>query len=156
MMEDKKLKKAIQKLKLDEPTDSFAVRVMSQIEASQELSLKLALTSMLKKKLASNPSDSFTAGVMSQIMPKAQSAVMPVISRKAWYWVAGIVTIILSIALISSTRSTTGLTNRSFWPSSVIPVIGEFSQQMITYLVALSSLFLIDYFLRRRRDLSCE
>jgi hypothetical protein len=153
-MKGKKLKKAIGKLKLDEPTHSFTARVMSHIEASEELSLKPALTTILKKNLASDPSDFFTAGVMSGIKPKTQLEVMPVISKKAWYWVAGLVTIILFIALFSSTTSATELTNGSFWPQSLVSTISEFSQQMITYLVAISSLFLIDYFLGRRRYLS--
>ena len=154
MMKGKKLKKAIQKLKLDEPADSFAARVMSQIEASEELSLKPALRGMLKKNLAFEPADFFTDKVMSQIKPKTQPAAIPVISRKAWYWIAGMMALILCIALFSTSGSATGVTDRSFWPGSVVPVIGAFSQQMIPYLVAVSSLFLIEYFLGRRRYLS--
>ncbi len=152
-MRSKKLKKAIRQLALDEPTDSFAARVISQIEASEELSLKPALTEMLKNNLAADPSDFFTARVMGQLTPKTQPAAMPVISRKAWYWVAGVVTIMLAIALFSSTGRAMELTNRRYWPDSVVPVIGAFSQQMIPYLVAVSSLFLLDYFLGRRRYL---
>ncbi len=153
-MKDRKLRKVIQKLKLDEPTHSFEERVMSQIQASEDLSLKPALRQMLKQNIASEPSVFFTAGVMSGIKPKKQLAAQPIISAKTWFWVGSILAIIISVAIFSSSKSATGLDNTSFWPASIVPIIGEFSQQMITYLVAISSLFLIDYFLGRRRYLS--
>jgi hypothetical protein len=149
-MKDRKLKKAIQKLKLDEPAHALEARVMSQIEASEDLSLKPALRQMLKQHIASEPSLFFTTRVMSGIKPKRQLAALPIIPTKAWVWVFCILLIIISVAIFSSSKTSTGLGSTSFWPNSALHAISLFSQQMITYLVALSSLFLIDYFWRRR------
>lgn len=149
-----KLKKVIQELKLDEPADSFEARVMSRIEASEDLSLKPALARMVKRNISAEPADFFTAQVMSRVKPKKQSAALPVISARAWYWVAGILAVIIAIAVFSSSKSAAELGDPGFRSVSAVQVFSLLSQQMIPYLVALSSLLLIDYFWGRRRVFS--
>lgn len=149
-MKARKLKKVIRKLKLDDPPHSFEARVMSQVEAREDLSLKPALTQMVKQNISAEPSVFFTAQVMSRLKPKKQPAPLPIISAKAWFWVAAILAMVISVAVFSSSKSAAGPGNTGSWAVSSVRAISLFGQQMITYLVAWSGLLLIDYFWGRR------
>jgi hypothetical protein len=150
-MKARKLKKAIRKLPLDDPTHSFEARVMSRLEAREDLSLKPDLAQLLKQNISAEPSDFFTAQVMRQLKPKKQPVPLPVISAKAWFWVAAILAMVVSVAVFSSSKSAAGPGNTGSWAVTSVHAISRFGQQMSTYLVALSSLLLIDYFWRRKR-----
>lgn len=149
-MKEKKLKKAIQELKLDEPSEAFSTRILSHIEASENLSLEPAIYELLKTNLVSDPSARFTGNILDQLKPKKQLVVEPVVSRQTWWIITGVVILILGIAILSPAKSATGSATIRFWSISVVYWIDTFSQQMIPFLVVVSSLFLGDYYLRRK------
>lgn len=155
-MKERKLKKILQKVNLDEPSNAFTDRVMSQIATIEDLSLEPAIAEIVKKNVAADPSDVFTAQIMAQLTPKRRVVIEPVISRKAWLWIAGVISLILLVAIVSSRKGQITSSETSVLIDSSVQFIGMYSQQWILFLIVICSLLLGDYFVRRKWNPAIE
>ncbi|MDJ1501680.1 hypothetical protein [Xanthocytophaga agilis] len=149
-MKERKLKKTLQKMNLDEPSDAFTDRIMSQIATIENLSLEPAIAEIVKKNVATDPSEDFTSQIMAQLTPKRRVVIEPVISRKAWLWIAGVVSLILLVAIMSSRKGQITSPDTNAVIDSSVRLIGMYSQQWILFLIVICSLLLGDYFVRRK------
>ncbi|MDJ1467248.1 hypothetical protein [Xanthocytophaga flava] len=149
-MKERKLKKTLQKMNLDEPSDAFTDRIMSQIATIEDLSLEPAIAEIVKKNVATDPLEDFTSQIMAQLTPKRRVVIEPVISRKVWLWIAGVVSLILLVAIMSSRKGQITSPDTNAVIDSSVQLIGMYSQQWILFLIVISSLLLGDYFVRRK------
>lgn len=154
--ESKNIDKIIkQNMDIEKPSLEFTEKVMHQILASESIREK-ALISLLQKHTLKEPSIDFTSKVMS-ILPKNSHVFVykPVISKNVWYLLAvGFILMVVYIFLNADDIVTSELLN------SYIAKIGTvFSFKIPNLLIspifalsmfALSSLLLLDYFLRNR------
>ncbi|WP_214072882.1 hypothetical protein [Mucilaginibacter sp. dw_454] len=133
----------------DEAAEGFTDAVMNMIEADavQEIALK----SLLKQHPAEGVSFDFTAAVMRQIgTARKPLVVQPVISKKAWFGIAGFFAAILLLLIGLSGSKTTD----SRPVDNIGTVITRYVAAMPTvYVIAaaiIAILFLADYFFTSR------
>lgn len=100
MKENKKIDKFIKhNIDVEKTSFDFSNKVMQQI-LSSDLEKEKALTNLLNKHTLENPTLEFTSKVM--IVVKQNSAIIeyqPVISKKAWYFIASIFILVMVFAV---------------------------------------------------------
>jgi hypothetical protein len=162
--EEHNIKKLIQSIELDSPSENFTEKLMSKINyvTNDELLNDPSLTSLLKKNGQEAPSVNFVDGVMAQIQQEGIIEYEPIISKRVWS--------VLSILLVSSflfvlfTESSPSSNSYVSKYSDVLEhIITNFGSSIVesiqipSILVAsifcLSSLLLLDYFLNTREYL---
>ncbi|MEN8124430.1 MAG: hypothetical protein ABFR32_04805 [Bacteroidota bacterium] len=156
--DSKNIDKIIQEnLDIKNPSLDFTDKVMQQVLTS-EVNEEKALTSLLQKHTLETPSLDFTSKVMLGL-PQNSSAFVyqPVIGKKTWYFISLI--FILLVIYISFNLDTTPKQSEILIPY-LIKIKSIFSFNMPDILTsplfalsmfALSTLLLIDYFIRNRR-----
>ena len=163
--EEHNIKKLIQSIELDSPSENFAEKVMSKISyvTNDELLNDPSLTSLLKKNGQEAPTVNFVDEVMAQIEQERIIEYKPIISKKIWS--------VLSLLLISSvvfvlfTESPPSSNSYVSKYSDVLEkIISSFGNSivesiqipsiLVVSIFCLSSLLLLDYFLNTREYLN--
>lgn len=162
--EEHNIKKLIQSIELDSPSENFTEKLMSKINyvTNDELLNDPSLTSLLKKNGQEAPSVKFVDGVMAQIQQEGIIEYKPIISKRIWS--------VLSILLVSSfifvlfTESSPSSNSYVSKYSDVLEhIITNFGSSivesiqipsiLVVSIFCLSSLLLLDYFLNTREYL---
>lgn len=158
MKEDKNLDKFIkQNIDIDKPSFDFSKEVMQHILTS-DLNKEKALTNLLKKHTLENPNVDFTSNIISVINQYSkESNYTPVIGKKVWILIISFIVILMGYTIskldVTQTYST--------WLDKYIPSFNvdiSFNLPLILTsplfalsIFALSSLLLLDYFIRNRK-----
>ena len=162
--EEHNIKKLIQSIELDTPSENFTEKLMSKINyvTNDEVLNDPSLTSLLKKNGQETPSVNFVDKVMAQIQLEGTIEYKPIISKKIWS--------VLSILLVSSfifvlfTESSPSSNSYVSKYSDVLDqIITSFGSSivesiqipsiLVVSIFCLSSLLLLDYFLNTREYL---
>jgi len=162
MKEDKKIDRILREsLKMERPADDFTSSIMNKIETF-DAKEEMALRSLLKKSVLESPSLNFTSRVMTRVERASIGMVSsPIISKKAWIFIGMLISFIFVLAAVTGKENDktnqvidgavqkvdTLLTNSMTFDMPAIltsPLLG-------LSLFALSSLFLLDYFIRNSR-----
>ena len=158
-----KLKKLIRKAGKESPSSDFTEFVMHfvQMEAESEMIVSAELKNILQKITVEKPSADFAKTVMLRVnaqseVPAYKITAEPVISSKVWYMVAAacISTVILlgflyySLGEIPDNSPAITGVDRVFSLVSYNVAILPFTYS--ASLIAISSLLLLDYFLRNK------
>ena len=162
--EEHNIKKLIQSIELDSPSENFTEKLMSKINyvTNDEVLNDPSLTSLLKKNGQETPSVNFVDEVMAQIQLEGTIEYKPIISKKIWS--------VLSILLVSSfifvlfTESSPSSNSYVSKYSDVLDqIITSFGSSivesiqipsiLVVSIFCLSSLLLLDYFLNTREYL---
>ena len=156
-MDDGKLDKLIREsLKVEQPSNDFANKIMGQIEATNSKEEK-ALSSLLKRNVSESPSLNFTDRVMREIEKSAISVVYkPIIGKKAWIFIFTSFVLIIGYVMALPSEETAATLYVDNAMSKVenlfifdLPgILG--SPLFAISVLALSSLLFLDYFLRNR------
>ncbi|MDX5585407.1 MAG: hypothetical protein QNK20_10890 [Aureibaculum sp.] len=162
--EEHNIKKLIQSIELDSPSENFAEKVMSKINyaTDDELLNDPSLTSLLKKNGQEAPSVNFVDEVMAQIRQEGIIEYKPIISKKIWsvlslLFVSSVVFVLLRESTPSSNSYVTKYSEvlekiiRSF-DSSIVESI-QIPSILVVSTFCLSTLLLLDYFLNTREYL---
>ena len=155
------IKKLIQNIELDSPSENFTEKVMSNINyaTDDELLNDPSLTSLLKKNGQEAPSVNFVTEVMAQIQREGIIEYKPIISKKIWSVL--ILLLVSSVVFVLFTESTPS--NNSYvskysdvleriitsFGSSIVESI-QIPSILVVSTFCLSSLLLLDYFLNTR------
>jgi hypothetical protein len=158
-MKEDKLKKIIQGIELDEPGAAFTDNIMKMVEAQEELNLHPTLLPFIQNEVLAEPDAAFSATVMANIKPRENTIAAPIITKKIKLIMVGIVTLCLLLALViphsNVTRPESNIyftqlnTNLREATLGLIKIAGT----ILPYLIPLSILLLLDYFLRARQNL---
>ena len=156
--EEHNIKKLIQSIELDSPSENFTEKVMSNINyaTDDELLNDPSLTSLLKKNGQEAPSVNFVTEVMAQIQREGIIEYKPIISKKIWSVL--ILLLVSSVVFVLFTESTPS--NNSYvskysdvleriitsFGSSIVESI-QIPSILVVSTFCLSSLLLLDYFL---------
>ena len=162
--EEHNIKKLIQSIELDSPSENFAEKVMSKINCAtdDELLNDPSLTSLLKKNGHEAPSVNFVTEVMAQIQRKGIIEYKPIISKKIWSFLT--LLLVSSVVFVLFTESTPS--NNSYvskysdvleriitsFGSSIVESI-QIPSILVVSIFCLSSLLLLEYFLNTREYL---
>jgi len=162
--EEHNIKKLIQSIELDSPTENFTEKVMSKINyaTDDEVLNDPSLTALLKKNGQEAPSVNFIDEVMAQIQQEGIIEYKPIISKKIWsvlslLFVSSVVFVLFTESTPSSNSYVTKYSEvlekiiRSF-DSSVVESI-QIPSILVVSTFCLSSLLLLDYFLNTREYL---
>ncbi|WP_221393996.1 hypothetical protein [Dyadobacter sp. NIV53] len=162
-MEDSKediLKKLIQKAGTETPSQDFTESVMLFV-GQETIILNTELKNLLQESILEKPSADFMSKVMAGIPCREQVtnrklAVEPIIGRNIWYLVAA-VTVTLIAFLLFCYQATSGLQNTPSQTTGIDKAFLLISSNITTIpsfysasLIAISSLLLMDYFLRNK------
>ena len=156
-MEEDKFKKIIQNIGLDEPVSSFTDNVMKMIESEEELSLHPDLLPVLQNELLAEPSLEFSDNLMASIKPKTHKTLEPVINKKSWLIIGGVVISILFFAIVGF-HSNLNRPHNSYFSNISLDLSGaamriiKIATSILPYLIPLSILLLVDYVLRTRQS----
>jgi len=155
------IKKLIQSIELDSPSDNFTKKVMSKINyvTNDELLNDPSLTSLLKKNDQEAPSVNFVDKVMAQIPQEGIIEYKPIISKKIWSVLS--LLFVSSVVFVLFTESKTSSNSYITKYSEVLEkIISNFSSSIVESIqipsilvvstFCLSSLILLDYFLNTR------
>ncbi len=160
--EEHKIKKLIQSIELDKPSENFTEKVMSRINyvTSDEALKDPALTSLLKDYGQEFPSVNFVNRVMTQVQKNVISGYKPIISKKVWSVIFSLFTSFIVYVLIAEPASSNNpyISRYSTLLETFILDFGKVlveSTQIPSILTVsifcLSTLLLLDYFLRKRK-----
>jgi len=159
--EEHKIKKLIQSIELDKPSENFSEKVMSKINyiTSDEALKDPTLTSLLRDYGQDFPSVNFADRVMAQVQKDVISEYKPIISKKVWSVIFFLFVSFIAYVIITEPASTnnTYISRYSILLEKVIMDFGKVlleSTQIPSILTVsifcLSTLLLLDYFLRKR------
>jgi hypothetical protein len=160
MAQDKedKLKKLIQSVEPDKPTDDFTAILMQKIDAQESFVTNPALDALLEKHLIEVPSIDFMQKVMMGVERLDKKAVYePIISKKVWYGfgiAASLIITLISVFGKSGQTSSTPLplaNGINQVTGKIILQINALPTLVLACLFAISSLVLIEYFLSNRK-----
>ena len=163
--EEHNIKKLIQSIELDSPSENFAEKVMSKINCAtdDELLNDPSLTSLLKKNGQEEAlSVNFVTEVMAQIQREGIIEYKPIISKKIWSFLT--LLLVSSVVFVLFTESTPS--NNSYvskysdvleriitsFGSSIVESI-QIPSILVVSIFCLSSLLLLEYFLNTREYL---
>ena len=162
--EEHNIKKLIQSIELDSPSENFTEKLMSKINYSinDELLNDPSLTSLLKKNGQETPSVNFVDEVMAQIQREGIIEYKPIISKKIWSVLS--LLFIGSVVFVLFTESQPS--NNSYvskysdvlekiitsFGSSIVESI-QIPSILVVSTFCLSTLLLLDYFLNTREYL---
>lgn len=149
MKADKKeiFKKVIKLADDENPTADFSASVMKTIEA--DFKREVNLKALLQREEASGPSFNFTASVMAGIeASQPQYVYKPIIAKKAWYGIAFLILVFLTIIFASnkpgySSASQTRMT-------SLIDYISKIPVVYLMAMVVIMLLLTADYLVSRK------
>ena len=99
-MKDDQFKKIIKAAGLEEPGPSFTDDLMRKIATQEDLSISPVFQQMLKASALQEPAENFTEKLMAHIPQEKPEFSDPIISRKTFYVLAGIVAIITIVASV--------------------------------------------------------
>ena len=155
------IKKLIQSIELDSPSENFTEKVMSNINYApdDELLNDPSLTSLLKKNGQEAPSVNFVTAVMAQIQREGIIEYKPIISKKIWSVLS--VLFVSSVVFVLFTESPSSSNSYVSKYSDVLEkIITSFGSSivesiqipsiLVVSIFCLSSLLLLDYFLNTR------
>ena len=158
------IKKLIQSIELDSPSENFTEKVMSNINyaTDDELLNDPSLTSLLKKNGQEAPSVNFVTAVMAQIQREGIIEYKPIISKKIWSVLS--VLFVSSVVFVLFTESPSSSNSYVSKYSDVLEkIIASFGSSivesiqipsiLVVSIFCLSSLLLLDYFLNTREYL---
>jgi len=158
------IKKLIQSIELDSPSENFTEKVMSNINyaTDDELLNDPSLTSLLKKNGQEAPSVNFVTAVMAQIQREGIIEYKPIISKKIWSVLS--VLFVSSVVFVLFTESPSSSNSYVSKYSDVLEkIITSFGSSivesiqipsiLVVSIFCLSSLLLLDYFLNTREYL---
>lgn len=151
MKADKKDKfKNLLKLTADEqPSAGFTASIMQAIEA--DVQREAALKAILQKEEAVGPSFSFTANVMAGIKASQPKYVYkPIISRKAWYGIAAIFTVLVALAMLPGPAQHTATSQGSL--ATLIGYTYAIQPIYCFVFVIIVALLMADYLVGRSRN----
>jgi len=159
--EDHKIKKLIQSVDLDAPSENFTAKVMDGLNINlDEVALKdMALTSLLKDNIQETTSVNFTSGVMAQVQKGLVSEYNPIISKKVW-----VLLFVVFLSFVSFVIYGGQAPSNETYMSKYVPIfeniIIDFTNSivenaqipsiLIMSIFCLSTLLLLDYFLRTK------
>ncbi len=160
MAQDKedKLKKLIQSVEPDKPTDDFTATLMQKIDVQESLVANPALDALLEKHLIEVPSIDFLQKVMMGVERIDKKVVYePIISKRVWYAVGITATLIITLVSFFGKPAQT-----SFQSPPLATHINQITGQIITQinslpilalacLFAVSSLVVLEYVLSNRK-----
>ncbi len=146
-----------QNMEIEKPSLEFTEKVMDQVLASESKKEK-ALASLIQKHTLNKPSLDFTSKVMISLPQNSPAFVyQPVIGKKAWYLILFSL-LLIGVYVFFSADSTPTQTNII---NAYITKFGSLFSFKMPYIFtsplfalsifALSSLLLLDYFIRNRR-----
>lgn len=161
--EEHKIKKLIQSIELETPSENFTESVMMKIHYSnnEEILNDKRLTALLKKNGQEIPSVNFVDNVMARVTKKVETAVYkPIISKRMWGILLSLfVGFILYGILYEPTIS--DQTYIAKYASMFENIISDFGNSLVKNIqipsilfvstFCLSTLLLIDYFLNSKR-----
>ncbi len=162
--EEHNIKKLIQSIELDSPSENFAEKVMSKINyaTDDELLNDTSLTALLKKNGQEAPSVNFIDEVMVQIQQEGIIEYKPIISKKIWsvlslLFVSSVVFVLFTKSTPSSNSYVTKYSDVlekiiTSFGSSIVESI-QIPSILVVSTFCLSSLLLLDYFLNTREYL---
>ncbi|MGV3601913.1 MAG: hypothetical protein ACO1N1_11950 [Dyadobacter fermentans] len=143
-----KFKQLLRQAGADKPAGDFTGAVMRRVQE------EAALRVLVRNSAAEAPSAAFTKHIMAQIAP-APAAPRPVISRQVWYWIAAGWAVLLVACLFvpgNEQSALAGRINALLVSNDVLAgTAREIPQPVTATIIALSSLLLLDYFLRNNR-----
>lgn len=156
---DNNFKKLISQAGADQPAVNFTENVLKNVRLELREQYKtedIALKSLLKVQALDQPSSEFDRKLLNKIQA-ASSAIeyKPIISKRAWYGVAAAVSLlILTSFFISSDAADSNAISVTFLEELARSAFSFTQKMQSTFdlagltLIALSSLMLIDYFMR--------
>jgi hypothetical protein len=146
-----------QNLKIEETSSGFSDNVMEQIYDT-DLKKEKALSSLLQRHIIEETTIDFTSKVLASIEQKSKVAIyQPVISKKVWFIITSVIAFVLVYTLLNEDAETT---QNIYLESFLSKVTGLFTTEYPTLSIsplfalsifALSSLLILDHFLRNRR-----
>lgn len=156
-------KKLISQAGPDRPAVNFTENVLKNVQPALQEQYKtedIAFKSLLKVQALDQPSPEFDRKLLNRIQAASPAvAYKPIISKRAWYVVAATVSLLLltSFFLSSDTADSNGI--KVTFLEKLTRSAFSFTQKMQSTfelvgltLIALSSLMLIDYFIRAFPD----
>lgn len=148
------LKKLIQQSGPEKPAMDFTQGIMQMISA-EELAAEQALSTLLTKYTLERPSVSFQAQLMGQILPEVNTVEKPIISNKAWYFIAAGFALLITLSFFVSYPQTAAVTtlNLSIVGSSLgkaTMAVGNLPMMYPIVITTLCCLMMADYFIRIR------
>ena len=160
--EEHKIKKLIQSIELDKPSENFTEKVMSKINyATSDEALKdPTLTTMLKHYGQEFPSINFADRVMAQVHKDVAVEYKPIISKKVWSVIFSLFTSFIVYVLIAEPASTNNpyisrystLLEKFILDFGIVLVESTQIPSILTVSIfCLSTLLLLDYFFRKRK-----
>lgn len=155
--QDESFRKLIRKAELDAPSADFTKNIMQQIdaEAAQSMAFEPKLQALLQRHALETPSVDFTKAIMAKTAA-SKTVYAPIIPQKAWYYVAATAAFLIGFVAYfwKSPHQTVILSPQS---PTMVQDFANFSRALTsipaTYalgLFAISTLLLLDYFLRYR------
>lgn len=144
-----KLKTLLKQTGTDQPAEGFTESVMNIIEA--DAVRETALKSLLKQHPAEGPSFDFTALVMRQISDQPKPLVVqPIIPRKAWFAIAAMITIFLSVIAFSPSQVNTDPLAGDKHITMLIDQLQAIPSTYVLAVVVIAGLLLADYLITQR------
>ena len=155
---EKKLRKLIQSVELDQPKADFTELIMKEIQLQESLVINTVLQSVLAQHIIETPSIDFTQKVMTGIEHLDKKTVYkPIIGKKVWYGIGVAATLLVAIVSLFSKSSQTvnkPLTfanNINQLTSQLILRINGMPTLILACLFAVSALLVLDYFILGRK-----
>lgn len=157
---DKHIKNIIGKISIDKAPEDFTKKVMHDVFVStNEDALKDAtLSSLLKRTSIEEPSQEFVSSIMTKITTPLEIRYQPLISKKTWFIISGIVTVFVLFVFFSDSPEETSslLTKASPYLTQAQHLFINlfknitFSPLLTISLLCLSSMLLFDALLKRK------
>lgn len=147
-------REVISKAETQKPADDMASLVMQQItaEAQDEVAIKPALKSLLQQHAANVAPLDLTRNVMALVTPQqVQLAYKPIISKKAWYFIAASIVCIL---MISDWLGGSGHAFSSSIGGNTIKQVGALPSVYIITLTFAGLLLVLEHFITGRLKIS--
>lgn len=162
------IKKLIQNLDPESPSTNFTDKVMGKVNTAieNEVLLDKAMKSVLQRNALEKPSIDFTKNVMAQLEPSTSTEpYKPVISKKAWFFIAAATVFLLSTLNFSESQSESILNVSKYLdvfsnslsstlnktPELSLPSLPQIPQILSLCIIGLSLLLLLDFSLRNKK-----
>lgn len=156
---EENFRKLLQKAAIDKPRADFTENVMKKVSAEWQhitATEDAAFKMLIKSASLEKPSSAFTDQVLRALpVPAPAIRYQPIISKKAWYWIAATVAIVIAacfyfpgstseqtpkvISIIEQTTSSTYI---------ISDKMNNVPQHYSLIIIGLATLMLFDYFLR--------
>ncbi|MCF0073351.1 hypothetical protein LZD49_22930 [Dyadobacter sp. CY261] len=151
---EKSFKQLISKAAAEVPSDAFTQAVMLRVQEES------AFHVLMQQNAVEMPSATFSNAIMAEIRASQPvTAVKPFVPRKMWYWIAAAWAVLLIACLFvpgnEESSALLGGVNTVMLSSKVFTErLYVIPQSYMLTIIGLSSLLLLDYFLRNKWVLS--